>query len=66
MNIKAEIATFGQGSHNCMMLIVEVKFMFSKKATKIDQIFTVNLTLCSKHQIGSEDFVNSNGLLKRY
>ena len=27
-----------------------VKFMFSKKATKIDEIFTVNLTLCSKCQ----------------
>ena len=24
-----------------------VKFMFSKKATKIDEIFTNNLTLCS-------------------
>ena len=30
--------------------------MFSKKATKIDKIFTVNLTLCSKCQIDSEDF----------
>ena len=34
-----------------------VKFMFSKKATKIDEIFTVNLTLCGKCQIDSEDFV---------
>ena len=25
-----------------------VKFMFSKKATKIDEIFTIDLTLCSK------------------
>ena len=25
-----------------------LKFMFSKKATKIDEIFTVDLTLCSK------------------
>ena len=25
---------------------VLVKFMFSKKATKIDEIFTVDLTLC--------------------
>ena len=24
-----------------------IKFMFSKKATKIDEIFTVDLTLCS-------------------
>ena len=26
------------------MLIWQIKFMFSKKATKIDQIFTVDLT----------------------
>ena len=32
----------------------EVKFIFSKKATKI----TVFLTLCSKCQIDSEDFVD--------
>ena len=32
--------------------------MFSKKATKIDEIFTVNLTLCSKCQIDGEDFFN--------
>jgi hypothetical protein len=30
--------------------------MFSKKATKIDEIFTVDLTLCS--QIDGEDFFN--------
>ena len=39
-----------------------VKFMFSKKATKIDKIFTINLTLCSKPQINGEDFVNFCGL----
>ena len=33
-------------------------FIFSKKATKIDAILTVDLTLCSKCQINSEDFVN--------
>ena len=31
--------------------------MFFKKATKVDKIFTVNLMLCSKHQIDGEDFV---------
>ena len=36
----------------------EVKFIYSEKATKIDKIFTVNLTLCSKCQIDGEDFVN--------
>ena len=39
-----------------------LNFMFSNKATKIDEIFTVNLTLCSKRQIDSEDFVNFRGL----
>ena len=38
--------------------LFKVKFMFSKKATKIDEIFTVHLTLCSKCQINGEDFVN--------
>jgi len=33
------------------------KFMFSKKATKIDEIFTINFTLCSKCQINCEDFI---------
>ena len=43
-----------------------VKFMFSKKATKIDEIFTVDLTLCSKCQIYGEDFANFCGLLRKY
>ena len=43
-----------------------IKFMFSKKATKIDAIFTVDLTLCSKRQIDGEDFVNICGLLRKY
>ena len=38
--------------------------MFSKKATKIDDIFTVDLTLCSKRQINGEEFVNFCGFLK--
>ena len=40
--------------------------MFSKKATKIDEIFTVDLTLCSKCQIDSEDFDNFCGLLRKH
>ena len=40
--------------------------MFSKKATKIEKIFTVDLTLCSKSQIDGEDFVNLSGLLRKY
>ena len=40
--------------------------MFSKMTTKIDKIFTVDLTLCSKRQIAGEDFVNFRGLLRKY
>ena len=43
-----------------------LKFLFSKKATKIDEIFTVDLTLCSKCQIDGEDFVNLCGLLRKH
>ena len=39
--------------------------MFSKKATKIDTIFTVNLTVCSNRQIDGEDFINFCGLLRK-
>ena len=45
-------------------LLFPLKFMFSKKATKIDEIFTVDLTLCSKHQIDSKDFVNFRAFLE--
>ena len=48
------IATFG------------LKFIFSKKATKIEKIFTVFLTLCSKCQIDGEDFVNFCGLFRKH
>ena len=40
--------------------------MFSKKATKIDKIFTVDLTICRKCQIDGEDFVNFCGLLRKH
>jgi hypothetical protein len=36
--------------------------MFSKKATKIDEILTIDLTIRSKCQISSEDFGNFCGL----
>ena len=49
-------------NNNAMILI---KFMFSQKASKIDEIFTIDLTLCSKRQIDSEDFVNFVGLLRK-
>ena len=40
--------------------------MFSKKATKIDEILTADLTLCSKCQIDGEDFVIFCGLLRKH
>ena len=40
--------------------------MFSEKATKIDKIFTVNLTVWSNCQIDGEDFVIFCGLLKKH
>ena len=36
----------------------QLKFTFSEKVTKIDKIFTVNLTVCSNCQIDGEDFIN--------
>ena len=39
--------------------------MFSKKATKIEEIFTDDLTL-SKRQIDDEDLVNFCGLLRKH
>ena len=41
-----------------MLISDYLKFVFSKKATKIDEILAVNLTLCSKCQIDGEDYVN--------
>ena len=43
-----------------------LKSMFSKKVTKIDEIFTIDLTLCSKRQIEVEDFVDFRGLPRKY
>ena len=41
--------------------------MFSKKATKIDEIFIVDLTLySSKYQIDGEYFVNFCGFLRKH
>jgi hypothetical protein len=39
--------------------------MFSKKATKINEIFTVDLTVTTYCQIDGEDFVNFCGLLRK-
>ena len=42
-----------------------LKFVLSKKATKIEEIFTVDLTVCSKCQIDGEEFVKFCGLLRK-
>ena len=39
--------------------------MFSKKATKIDEIFTIDLTVNTYCQIDIEDFVKFCGLLRK-
>ena len=44
----------------------KVKFMFSKKATKIDEIFTFDLTLCSKCRSDGDDFVHFCSLLRKH
>jgi len=38
-----------------------VKFMFSRKATIFDEIFTIDLASCSNCQIDGEDFVDFCG-----
>ena len=49
-----------------MLVLYLLKFVFSKMATKIDEIFTVDLTVCSKCQIDSEDFVKFCGLRRKH
>ena len=39
--------------------------MFSKKATKIDEIFTVDLQVTTYCQIDGEDFVKFGGRLRK-
>ena len=39
--------------------------MVSKKAKKIDKIFTVDLMVTTYSQIDGEDFINSCGLLRK-
>ena len=56
-------------SGDCVFLEIRespLKFMSSKKATKFEEIFTVNLTLCSKCQIDGKDSVNFCRLLRKH
>ena len=48
------------------LVALTLKFMFSKKAMKIEEIFTVDLTVCSKCQIDGEDFIKFCGLLRKH
>ena len=43
-----------------------IKFVFFKKATKFDEIFTVDLTLTAYCQIDSEDFFNVCDHLRKH
>ena len=51
---------------NELVRLSKLKFMFSKKATKVEKIFILDLTLCSKCQIDGEDFVKFCGLLRKH
>ena len=48
-----------------LIFCISLKFMFSKKATKIDEIFTSDLTVTTYCQIDGEEFVNFCGLLRK-
>ena len=49
-----------------LLLVTVTSFTFSEKATKIEKIFTVNLTVFSNLQIDDEDFVNFCGLFRKH
>ena len=51
---------------NCRYVQFLLKFVFSKKATKFDEIFIVDLTLTTYCQIDGEDFFNFYGLLRKH
>ena len=56
------------GRLNKTNLLSEINFkvvLKVKKATKIDKIFTVDLTVTTYCQIDDEDFVNFCGLLRK-
>ena len=48
------------------MAIYLVKFVFSKKATRVDEIFTVDLTLITEYQVDGEDFFNFCCLFRKH
>ena len=54
------------GKQESLEQIHVVKFIFFRKATKIDEIITTDLTLCGKCQIVGEDFFNFYGLIRKH
>ena len=64
LKIKQEMLIRDLNPKRCR-LFGQLKFMYSKKAKKIVEIFTVDLTLFSKRQIEGEDFVNFCGILRQ-
>ena len=66
---KTSVLNSNQILLNILGHVFMVKFIFSKKATKIDEIFTVDLTFTTLCQIDIEDFVkfleNINFKIKR-
>ena len=63
VNENTQLLKIGQLCMNTLNLIKLLKFMFFKKATKIDEIFTIDSTVTTYRQIDSEDTVNFCGLL---
>ena len=61
-----KVSIYGEGDFLCSTCLHVVKFVFSKKATKIEEIFTVDWTLTTWCQIDSEEFVNFCGLLRKH
>ena len=77
--LQAWCAVLMSGEVGCAIIALKVKIVFppllssiraswefSEKATKIDEIITFDLTVCSNCQIDGEDFVKFCGLLRKH
>ena len=49
-----------------MAIFCCLNFVFSKKTTKIEEIFTFDLILTTQCQTDGEDFVNFCGLVRKH
>ena len=66
--IQSTICRFGHLNVSTVLCYLSgdfIKFMFSEKATKIDEIFTIDLTVTTYCQINGEYCVNFCGLLRK-